>query len=132
MPGRLRKSGKKTKEIKSATLLKYWAMAIKVRDKKCVYCGAKKDLDAHHIISRRHAALKYDLDNGITLCRYHHGMVGNNYEFDEWLKGYLGERYDELKRKSYQTKKWTLAEKREKLEELKLFIKEQKNEGFGF
>lgn len=115
---------KKIPEIKSATLLKYWAMAVKSRDGKCVYCGAKKGLDAHHIISRRHAILKYDLDNGITLCRYHHGMVGNNYEFDEWLKSYLGERYEELKRKSYQTKKWTSAEKREKLEELKNYIKE--------
>jgi hypothetical protein len=46
-----------------------WAKAVKARDGKCQYCGKTTDLHAHHIKPKStHPALKYELNNGMTLC----------------------------------------------------------------
>jgi len=46
-----------------------WSAAIKARDCKCVTCGAETALVAHHIKPKsQYPELKYDLDNGVTLC----------------------------------------------------------------
>ena len=48
---------------------KLWADLIKARDGKCIYCGSQKMLNAHHIFSKaRHGNLRWNTDNGITLC----------------------------------------------------------------
>ena len=52
---------------------KEWALKIKERDGfKCCICGVTTYLNSHHLIPREIKPLKYDLDNGITLCRKHH------------------------------------------------------------
>ena len=46
-----------------------WRDAVKERDVWCVLCGSEEDLDAHHIIpAARIPTLRFDVDNGETLC----------------------------------------------------------------
>lgn len=47
-----------------------WKMAVHERDGyKCVLCGAEDILHAHHIKpGSKYAELRYDVDNGETLC----------------------------------------------------------------
>ena|ERR1700690_2453273 len=46
-----------------------WKKLVKERDKKCVKCGSKNKLHAHHIIPfKDNIETRFDLDNGITLC----------------------------------------------------------------
>jgi hypothetical protein len=54
-----------------------WSAAIKARDCRCLTCGAMTALVAHHVKPKsQYPELKYDLDNGVTLCvdchRDHH------------------------------------------------------------
>jgi len=57
-----------------------WSEAIKKRDRicqrpNCPYCFNQEEmkyLQAHHIINRTCWALRYDLENGILLCRSSH------------------------------------------------------------
>ena len=60
-----------------------WRKAILERDKKCIVCGSEKNLQAHHIKSfAQHPSLRFDLDNGITMCidchRMHHRKEKEN------------------------------------------------------
>lgn len=50
--------------------LRSWSKKIKERDGyKCTECGATNHLHSHHIKSKAtHPELKYDMNNGITLC----------------------------------------------------------------
>lgn len=46
-----------------------WAMAVILRDKKCVRCEATENLQAHHVKSwRSHPDLRYVVSNGVALC----------------------------------------------------------------
>lgn len=46
-----------------------WSAAIKARDCRCLTCGATTALVAHHVKPKsQYPELKYDLDNGVTLC----------------------------------------------------------------
>jgi hypothetical protein len=46
-----------------------WASMVKLRDGKCTKCSSVYDLHAHHIESfKDNEKLRYDVNNGITLC----------------------------------------------------------------
>lgn len=46
-----------------------WRLAVILRDKKCVRCGAIENLQAHHLKSWKHnPELRYDTENGVALC----------------------------------------------------------------
>lgn len=54
-----------------------WRESVFERDGyKCKICGSNKNIQAHHIIpwsqTRNNKGLRYDIDNGITLCRKCH------------------------------------------------------------
>lgn len=50
-----------------------WASLVKLRDKKCVKCGSVYKLHAHHIKPfKNNPELRYDVNNGETLCSYCH------------------------------------------------------------
>lgn len=50
-----------------------WRIAVVKRDGKCVKCGSKDDLEAHHIKHfSEYPELALDLNNGITLCKKCH------------------------------------------------------------
>jgi len=54
-----------------------WAIKIKHRDNyKCQECGSEKRLEAHHIKNwNDFKELRYDMNNGITLCKKCHGKL---------------------------------------------------------
>ncbi len=123
------------RNIKIATLAAYWAKCIKARDKKCVYCGNTNiaELESHHIIERRHSIVKFNLENGITICKAFKGCEAHmkahhTYEMKEWIKDYIGrDKYEELDRKSFQVKKFTPLEKRSLLNYFKKYLEENGN-----
>lgn len=78
--------------IRSLHEMRKWQQAIKRRDKECIYCGSKNELEAHHVFSVNDMIIKYNitkrddainckefwnLDNGITLCRKCHYELEN-------------------------------------------------------
>ena len=101
-PGKLR-------EIKD----KQWALDIKERDGfKCLHCGKDKYLNSHHIFTRNNYAVRWDMDNGITLCSGCHTMSSifsahkTPLEFIEWIREFWGEEwYERLRAKARVIKK---------------------------
>lgn len=69
------------KRKQRGSLHRAWAMLVKNRDgNACLECGSTSDLHAHHIRDyASHEELRYDLDNGMTLCgdchRSKHGLT---------------------------------------------------------
>jgi predicted restriction endonuclease len=50
-----------------------WRRLVLIRaNNKCEICGKDKNLNAHHIVSRKNLHLRYDLRNGMALCPSHH------------------------------------------------------------
>lgn len=51
-----------------------WRTSVFERDGfKCVKCGTRKDIQAHHINTwKLHKEQRYDIENGVTLCRKCH------------------------------------------------------------
>lgn len=60
-------------------LYKQWRLSIYKRDKfKCQYpgCSVSTKLNAHHIKTwADFPGLRYNINNGITLCKIHHDMI---------------------------------------------------------
>lgn len=59
--------------------LAHWRKAVIARDNgMCRICGSNENLEAHHIIPVKNdpdGKYKYDVNNGITLCKSCHDMV---------------------------------------------------------
>ncbi|MCK5607264.1 HNH endonuclease [Candidatus Pacearchaeota archaeon] len=60
---------------------KEWRKSVFKRDGHCCQwhgCKKTKGLNAHHILTwAAHPGLRYDVMNGITLCKYHHDQIHN-------------------------------------------------------
>lgn len=77
-----------------------WRVAVFKRDKfTCKKCGQKpprksKRLQAHHILSwANYPALRYDINNGITLCwNCHKEMFHNENGYVELCKTLIGKK----------------------------------------
>ncbi len=68
-----------------------WKQLVLERDERCcVRCGAGRYLQAHHIRSRRFKSTRWELANGLTLCRGCHFWVHNHLEADETVAFYEG------------------------------------------
>jgi len=69
------KSWRDTKEYRE------WHKSVIERDGKCVICGSKKHLHAHHL---NHASYfpdqRFDINNGVTLCSSCHMNFHNNFK----------------------------------------------------
>lgn len=63
---------------------KQWRNNVYKRDNyKCIKCGSKNKLNAHHILSWSHyPELRYNIDNGITLCEQCHIKIHQYYGYD--------------------------------------------------
>lgn len=77
-PSRIRASLPKTRPKvepaqawRKTTSYRQWRLEVLVRDNnQCQFCGAKKNLTAHHIVAASvDPDLRYEPRNGITLCR---------------------------------------------------------------
>lgn len=81
-------------------LYKAWRKAVYVRDEyKCQFTDCKrKRLEAHHIIRWVDSPhLRFEVSNGITLCKYHHKIItGKEKEYEGF--------FQELVRKKSQVK----------------------------
>ena len=67
---------------------KNWRLKVYERDNyKCVQCGNKEKLNAHHIKSwKNYPNLRYDINNGITLCEKCHIKYHQQYGYDDKKK----------------------------------------------
>ena len=82
-----------------------WAEWVKLRDgKKCVKCGTEFELHSHHIIKRGVWNLRYDIDNGLTLCFYDHfhWLRQNPMDYIKWLNDKYPGLLDKLELKRYE------------------------------
>jgi len=66
---------------RNQNLIKQWRLAVFKRDNyTCQMCGKRKDLQAHHIKSwSEYPELRYDINNGITLCKECHAKLHPEY-----------------------------------------------------
>ena len=67
-----------------------WAEKVMHRDSKCVICGSKNSLEAHHVFKvNKYDDAYLDINNGITLCKGCHEMYHERYGLDCNLKNLL-------------------------------------------
>ena len=58
---------------------------------KCAICGSEKMPNAHHIESRKNSAIRFAVENGVSLCPLHHKFDSKNSAhngavwFHKWL-----------------------------------------------
>lgn len=74
---------------------------------RCEYCWSTTWLNSHHLFTRNNYSTRFDLDNWICLCAFHHKLStkfsahGTPMLFDEWIiSERWQERYDNLKLKA--------------------------------
>ena len=61
------------KKLTKAKVDTLWSRLVKERDGyKCIICGKTENLNSHHLYGKKSHRMRYLLDNGVTLCRYHH------------------------------------------------------------
>lgn len=77
------KKGRDTKNIPGKRV--QWGLDVKIRDEfKCKNCGSEKNLHAHHIVKwNSDEKLRFDLDNGITLCCSCHAKTERLLEINQ-------------------------------------------------
>jgi len=56
---------------------KIWRKSVYEKNNwKCALCGSKKKINAHHILyGNNFSELRFNADNGITLCEFHHILL---------------------------------------------------------
>lgn len=98
-----------------------WSKAVKEKTPYCIICGRTSYLNAHHIFSRRYMSTRWDLVNGVTLCRGCHLFYAHQKyeEFRDKIIEIIGtEEFLRLKTASNEIKKWDLDELQQLLENL--------------
>ena len=66
-----------------------WSQKVKhLAGYKCEKCGKTKYVQAHHIVPRTNHALRYDIENGVALCRACHLYWAHKdtIDFYNWAK----------------------------------------------
>jgi hypothetical protein len=116
----------KTKKRPSVAVLKkkldnVFSLYIRARDKSCITCGAKENLQCGHFQSRKHNATRFSEINCASQCvRCNMFNQGEQYEFGKQLDLKYGEGTSEkLKQKAQEIKKWTVYELQELIETYK-------------
>jgi hypothetical protein len=119
------KNQKKKKQPTKSQLIKQadrlWSQCIRTIYDSCIICGSTKSLNAHHVFSRRYFATRFDTDNGVLLCYPHHIHLAHSKfeEFRDKILELFGQnKYEELKNKSQEIKKWTVEEIQDLIKEL--------------
>lgn len=118
----------KIKQLKDE-LEELWKLICLKRDNfTCQYCGNKKDLQVHHIISRSNMNTKFDIENGITLCKKCHTKISVNptsrTEFMIWyIKKFGIEKLEELQKRAREIKRWKVGELEDEINKLTKILK---------
>jgi hypothetical protein len=76
--------GGEAMQARNSVEYKEWRLSVWIRDKtKCQICGIRKDpMVAHHLDGfNLFPEKRFDVDNGVTLCDYHHIAFHSNYGF---------------------------------------------------
>jgi hypothetical protein len=119
---------KKAKGI-DGKLDKYWSLVVRERaNNKCQIenCTfSQKQVHAHHIFSRANKSVRWDPDNGISLCPGHH-VYSSKFsahqtptDFTYYLEQRLGRDFlDKLSYNAHQIAKWSDDEKQTMLDAL--------------
>ena len=131
MPKPTKKKGRQA--ITDKRLLALWREAVIERaGHRCEYpeCTVKAtQLQAHHFYTKRIVPLRYDMENGLCLCAYHHTLGAFGAHRDPDFKDIIISRgvrseewHDSLIKKKQQTVTNTPAFKLECLEKIKLYL----------
>jgi len=106
MGKRKRKTKKQLEKIKAdpysvywkKKALIFWGKVIRKRDGKCLYCGSKKGLNAHHLLPKESYPLyMFALDNGFTLCTKNHKWGNPSaHKHGIWFSKFLKEKYPKI------------------------------------
>ena len=113
------KPKKITKKVIAAQLRKQKAktwdamsLFVRARDKHCVLCGSPFNAQAGHLIKRGRGSTIFDETNVNQQCQNCNIKHNNFPEFytNWWIAKYGQEAYDDLVRRSWQIKDWTLEE----------------------
>ena len=85
---------KKITKKEMRELDKIWATKVKIRDNyTCQICNKKlekKHCYAHHIIPRQVRGMRWEINNGITLCFNHHKRgIYSPHQNAIWFYGWL-------------------------------------------
>lgn len=85
--------------IKKSDIL--FSKYIRNRDKECLHCHSKVNLQCSHIIPRQYLHTRFDPNNGLTLCYRCHIYWWHKEpnEAARWLEQLYPGRYDELNAK---------------------------------
>lgn len=66
--------------------MEIWSEIIRFRDKnKCVLCGNYKYVQAHHLISRKYAPTRYDINCGVSVCSGCHVFRMTSVHVAPWI-----------------------------------------------
>jgi len=91
--------GGEAMQARNSVEYKEWRLSVWVRDKtKCQICGIRKDpMVAHHLDGfNLFPEKRFDVDNGVTLCDFHHISFHSNYGFGNNTK----EQFEEFKQRT--------------------------------
>ena len=79
---------------------------------ECEKCGSTKVIQCHHIIPRTKWALRYDLENLICLCKFHHLYWAHKdaTAFTAWIETKRDMKYLNAKRNNTMKNDYTLIE----------------------
>ncbi len=78
-------------------------------------CSDQRKIQSHHIVSKQNRRLRYDLRNGVCLCRMHHTLGNQSAHksptwFYSWMIDNREEDWDYLLTVENEIKKWDLDE----------------------
>lgn len=81
-------------EKRTSVLAAQWALKVKERDDfKCQECGCENDLTSHHIISwKDNEKKRFELENGVTLCRSCHSRIERLIELSKGKNNFKGDK----------------------------------------
>ena len=75
-----------------------WSRVVK-QSGRCSYRGTGRNLQAHHLILRRHDFTRHKVECVLCLCEHHHlycPKISSHLtpkDFEKWLKKYFPEKY---------------------------------------
>lgn len=78
---------------------KYWSQAVKIlANNKCEYCNHPAE-NSHHFYSRKYKGIRYDVNNGFSLCVKHHFFAHHRpADFVAWAIAKRGELWHKMLR----------------------------------